>query len=1281
MSAVADRTAPPVEGRHLDAYVPSILLQHLAQTPDAPVRTLDGTALFTDISGFTKLSERLARLGRQGAEELVDAIDQSFQALLEVAHGHGASVVKFAGDALLLLFDGEGHLERGCASAVGMRSVLREAGRLETTAGKVILRMSQGLHSGELHVFVVGSSHRELILAGPGATHMTLMEKAAGPGQILVSPQTAARLPAASVGRPLGPGRLLAAEPPLPGTPLEPLVLPPTDLVAACLSTEVRAHLASGSQPPEHRHVTAAFVRFSGTDGLIEREGPEAAAEVLGAFVSHVQEVADQHQVCFLESDSDANGGKLMLIAGAPRMVGDDEERMLLALREIVTFGSPLEIAAGVNRGSVFCADVGPPLRRSFSVMGDTINLTARIASKAPRGQLYATHGVLERSATRFETVALEPFAVKGKKRPVEAWSVGDAIGSRAREGVALRFPLIGRTAELGIVDLALDEVRRRSGRLVDIVGEAGIGKTRVAEELRERAADLTPLSAMCEAYTSGTPYVVWRELLRPLIGVRGNDPDADVVARLVELITEHDPELLAWLPLIAIPFGADAPATPQTAELAPGFRRARLHEVTVRFLRHQLPTSALLLIEDAHLMDAASADLLHAVLAELHALPWLIVTTRRDAAGRGFQPEPSRALVSIELAGLPLEDATALAEAVTDADPLPPHLLELAVTRSGGNPQYLRDLLRAIAADGQAALPESIETAAMARIDLLAPPDRTLVRRAAVLGLSFHPRHLVDVLDAGFSEPDSETWDRLSSLFVDDVDGHLRFRRSVMREAAYAGLPFNLRRRLHAQVGARLEREHASDIAAVAASLSLHFSRAGDHERAWRYARLAGDDARERMAHADAAGSYRLALTAGRAQRVDTDELASAWEALADALEHTGELADAQHALRAARQLVRDQPLRVAELMLRHAQIAERAARLVPAVRWALRGLRTLEGLDDQRAGACRARTLAIFAAARQRAGRVSAAIELCHRAIVEAEAAGEDAALAQACVILDWALLESGRAAEAIHSPRALAIYERLGDEDRQGAVLNEMGTFAYAQGRWADAVSLYRRAAEASRRAGDVGNAAFGNCNIGEVLSDQGRYEEADAELRRALRVWRGSDNEGGAAFVMALLGRIAYRLGANAEARTHLEPALAAMRRLGAMGAAELVDAYRSEALAFAGEAQAALDAADLLLPGATQTAPLLHRVRGFALAQLGDGDAAYEALSSALAEARVQDSDYEIALSLDALDAFCGQSGPHGDVRPERDALLAKLAVVALPPAPLGERRGELASII
>jgi tetratricopeptide (TPR) repeat protein len=295
--------------------------------------------------------------------------------------------------------------------------------------------------------------------------------------------------------------------------------------------------------------------------------------------------------------------------------------------------------------------------------------------------------------------------------------------------------------------------------------------------------------------------------------------------------------------------------------------------------------------------------------------------------------------------------------------------------------------------------------------------------------------------------------------------------------------------------------------------------------------------------------------------------------------------------------------------------------------------------------------------------------AIALSHEAIAEAEAAGEDAALAQACMMLDWALFDSGRAAEATHSARALDIYERLGDLDRQAAVLNNLGGFAYHEGRWDQAVDLYRRAAQASARAGDLANAAFGDCNVGEVLADQGHLAQAEQRLRRALRVWRGSSYDWGAAFATALLGRTAVRAGRCAEGLELLEDALARFRRLRAGSDALLVRAYIAEALAFGGSPRRALQAADRLLPDAGRTGPLVQRVRGFVLAQLGDRDGAERALHASIDAARAQDSNYELAVSLDALLAL-RPGAARGAAAARRDALLARLDVVALPAPPL-----------
>ena len=384
----APRVDQPPRGQ-LDPYLPRALLRHLAVAPSSRVQAIDGTLLFADISGFTKLSERLARRGREGAEELVETIDACFSWLLAVAYDNGGGLLKFGGDALLLKFEGDDHVARAARSAVGMRRRLRDAGPLQTSAGKVTLRMSQGMHSGEILLFLVGSSHRELLIAGPTTSVVVAMEKAADAGEIVVSGHTARRLQEGCAGREQGPGRLLASAPAgADCAPNEERFAPGEDAVARCLPVALREHLACGRQPPEHRSASTAFLRASGVDDLIARDGVDAAADALHELVADVQEAADAQQICFLASDIDVNGVRILLTAGAPKVIGDDEDRMLLAMRRVLEGDRRLPVHIGVNRGNVFCGDVGPHYRRTYAVMGDATNLSARLMARAPAGEL-----------------------------------------------------------------------------------------------------------------------------------------------------------------------------------------------------------------------------------------------------------------------------------------------------------------------------------------------------------------------------------------------------------------------------------------------------------------------------------------------------------------------------------------------------------------------------------------------------------------------------------------------------------------------------------------------------------------------------------------------------------------------------------------------------------------------------------------------------------------------------------------------------------------------------
>ena len=332
---------------------------------------------------------------------------------------------------------------------------------------------------------------------------------------------------------------------------------------------------------------------------------------------------------------------------------------------------------------------------------------------------------------------------------------------------------------------------------------------------------------------------------------------------------------------------------------------------------------------------------------------------------------------------------------------------------------------------------------------------------------------------------------------------------------------------------------------------LSQHFALAGDHARAHRYAMVAAKRATERFSHADAARLYRRAIDAGRAYGLAAEAraLADAWEQLGEALRCMGEPAAAARALTQARRLLGDDPIAQARLCHRHAQVAERSEALSAAVRWLQRGLRWLDWLDDAEAVACRARMRSYLGGIRNRQGRWAEAISTCRQAIAEAEAVGELSALAHACYALDWALVESGRRDEATHSWRALEIYRAARRSRARVHGAEQPRMFAYFDGRWDEAVELYRARRRVQRARRSACRCALTDCNVGEILSDQGRLDEAeDAPAARSPHLERDRRAAG-----RRLRGRAAGAAGGAARlvpdgVRT-LEAAAAELRRSG------------------------------------------------------------------------------------------------------------------------------------
>jgi len=1225
------------QGEVLKPYVPRLLIEWVRESPDTNYRAHDGTLAFVDISGFTALTERLARRGKIGAEELRDVLDRVFIDLLDEAYDWGAGLLKWGGDALLLLFDGPGHAERGARAAWEMQRIIERVGRIRLAGGTTILRMSIGMTTGTIDFFTAGSVHRELLVVGPTATETVVMEAIADAGEIALSPTLAAALDPACIGAQKGQAFLLHGPPAASPEPAPDVGDVSGALVAGCIPLAARAHVLLERSEPEHRMITAAFIDLMHTDELLARHGSLRFGQAVDERIGVIEEAARTFEVPFNASDISNGSIKVLLSAGAPSSNGHDEEQTLRLAREVMDQPGLIPMRIGIDTGRVFTGDFGPPYRRTYAALGDAINTAARVMSGAGPGEILATEAVLARSRTTFALTPVAPLEAKGKAEPVDASLVGRITGRR-RERMS-EPPFAGRKNELATLATVLGDVAAGRSWTVEVSGAAGIGKSRLVREALAAAPGVRVLHATCEEYDASTPYSAVRDLVRELLRLERGATPAETERVLRRVVSETAPELAPWLPLLAILLGLDLPATPETSAVDERFLRDVLAEVTLRFLVATLAyVPVALVLEDAHFMDEASADLLNRLARAAASVPLALVVTRSEP-GPSWLSVDAEELRQTAFVLLPISEreAVEVVERTTDQEPLRPHEVEEIARRSGGSPLFLVELLEGARSTGSTeALPDSVEAAVMAEIDQLSPSDRTVLRYAAVLGVAFDS----DLLSAALHDEvtvDDELWERLRGLVDRDPAGRLRFRNTLVRDGAYEGLPFRRRRELHARVAEAIELT-ALSVEEESATLALHFSAANRHDKAWHYGRLGGDRARLVAANVEAARLYGLALSsAGRVRTVSRRDRAEMLVKLGIVREMAGLYDESLAALRRATGLLRDDPVEQARIFALRTRARVRMGSYTLALRDTASGLRLVVGRSDTAAIAARATLRAMRSEIRMIQGHAREAITLALAAVGEAQDGEDLEALARAYAALDGSYQMLGEPEKAVHERMALEIYTTLGHDRSRGITELNLGVQAYADGRWDEAVDLYVRAQEDCLRAGDRPNAAIAKANLGELLVSRGELDEAERLLADARRVLRSSGYLPFALFAETQLARIALVRGQVDSALQALTTIVEQAER-NAYAASALESAlYFAQAATAAGRPSQGLGVLDEAARQAGDEAVLysvpIGRVRGAALVSLGRRADAATCLDETLAGARQQSLLHEQLLTL------------------------------------------------
>ncbi|MEO0493022.1 MAG: adenylate/guanylate cyclase domain-containing protein [Actinomycetota bacterium] len=1196
----------------LISFVPRLAVE-LARAPGNRHVKVEGSMLSADISGFTALSEKLADKGKAGAEEITELINTCFTGLIGEAYAQNGEILKFGGDAILVVFRGDDHERRCAAAGLAMQHTLHAM----PTAKKANLTMTVGAHTGTFDAFLVGSAHRELLVTGAEATTVIDLEGNAEKGETLVSAELLAAVPELDSIAEYGGGHRIDGL--LDAVATGPLARPDldiggsdlADLISSAVSTQLGGVLHLGG---EHRQLGICFVMVGGVTEHIETVGGPAAADELGSLVDHIVEACDRFGTAFLHSDIAGHGAKFVLTAGAPTAHGNNAEAVLRAALESARAVTPFELKLGIQVGRGFAGFLGAPARRAYTVMGDPVNTAARMLGRAGHRDVIAMDDVVRATDTVFVSEELEPFMVKGKSEPVRAHRVTEATDETRRD--LRQFDLVGRRHELEL----LADIAETGGRVVEIVGPAGSGKSRLIDAAIQRNVGPV-LRGSCTQYGVTSPYSVFRPLLRSALGIdlyTDAVTTGDILTKVVRAECDH---LAPMLPLLAVPFGAEVPSTDEADAIDAEFRRAVLDRTMTEFLRAISPGQATVVLEDVQWIDEASAALLTHLSGQVADTPWMLIVTRRDDAG--WQAGEIDGLVDLRLAPM-ADDEIARLVIDTSARSLSDTEVDTIVGRAAGNPLFAVELTRAISENAGAAIPDSVERLLASRIDRLDPASRLYVRMASVLGLEA----TIDEVDAVVQaeapglEPDPAA---LSHILEPRGKNRIGFSNALYRDAAYEGLPYNRRRRLHRVVAEYLELSFDEETAASASAslLSLHYAEAGVHPKAWAYGVLAGDLARMQWANHNAAVAYRRALTsAGRIRDIDREVVVRVAEALSDCLLATGDFGGANAAIDRARKANHDLATEV-NLMRKRGIVAERQGETTRAVRWFSRARKLLPGgtfeKDLLRASA---QLNVAQAGVHHRRGDNDTCLEIARVALLEAEEAGDLECEARSLHRLHLATLALRRPDDERFGPRALELFKELEDHDRVASVLNNMGAEAYFNGDWTAAIDFYAESASENALAGNTLDLALATMNTAELLSDQGHWQRAGELLTDALRNWEAAGYVAGIAATKLFTGVNERRLENWDHARSLLTEAFDTFTQLGVTELAEDAESRLLELDVFRGrpDLDAIADARSRWGDGH----PLRSRIgwiHGVALAIAGDRG---EAIATLIAEIDVSE---------------------------------------------------------
>jgi len=953
------------------------------------------------------------------------------------------------------------------------------------------------------------------------------------------------------------------------------------DVVDTMVATarEKLAALEAQRAVEQRKQVTVLFADVYGFTAMAETMDPEEVRDTMNALWARLDAAIIAHGGTIDKHMGDA----VMAIFGAPTAHENDPERAVrtaLAMQkevrdwklEIEDLDTLVSVRIGIHTGPVLLGVVGTTAE--YTAMGDTVNLARRLQEAAPIGGILISHDTYRHVRGIFSVWMMEPITVKGKAEPVPIYVVlrarprASRLASRGVEGIETR--MVGREAELARLQETLrTAIKRRETQFVTVVGEAGVGKSRLLYEFDSWIALLleriSHFKGQADQRMGNMPYFLIRDLFSFRFEIQDNDPALVAREKLERGITEFmGADGLEKAHFIGHLIGFDFSTSPYLRGILGDARQVRdraFYYITQFFTAVAQRNPTVIFLEDIHWANEGSLDLIDHLARECQNVPLLIVCLTRPSL---FERRPSwgerhAAHTRLELRPLSEEHSHQLvAEILRKVDQIPPDLWNLIVSRAEGNPFYMEEFIKVLIDDGvivtgpeqwqvrperltRVRVPPTMIGVLQARLDRLRPMEREVLQRASVVGRVFWDGAVMRICESVDGRMDRDEiraalqalcrkeliFRREESAFAGERE--YVFKHAILHNVTYESVLKRLRRVYHAQVATWLLERSGERVGEYAGLIGEHYEHAGEMVQAAGWYGRAGRQARNTYAPEAAIGYYRRALalllpddTAEASQAETTPrtfaaQRVSLYEGLGEMLLWQARYAEAAEACVAMRMAAEANEDIVAQARAWNelSRMQDAQGNYPAALQSAERAEALCKNAQDAGAAAQVELARALFRKgwSSYRLGDTEAALELGEQALALSTELSARREIADSLNLLGGVHSMLGRYGDAAHyNARAVALYQELGDRERIGAMLNHLGEHARLRGDYNAAAALYQEALKTAYETGNRNAEMVSLSNLAGARVGMGNYRVAEYDLRRVIR-WAEIVGQGG------------------------------------------------------------------------------------------------------------------------------------------------------------------------